>query len=183
MAKLYFRYGTVGSAKTMNLLAVAHQYELQGKRVVIMKPGIDTRFGVDTVKSRAGLERRADIVITTPRDITEAKLDGVSCVLVDESQFLSAASVDALRSVSRLVPVICYGLRTDFTVRLFEGSRRLLEVADNIEEVKTTCSRCNRKAIINLRHRDGAKVVDGPQVELGTEDTYAPVCYEHFENF
>lgn len=184
MAKLYFRHGAVGSAKTMNLLAVAHNYEQQGKRVIIMKPAVDTRFGADRVRSRSGLERPADLVIAGVRSIMDMKYDAVSCVLVDEAQFLQADEVDALRIVTQKgVPVICYGLRTDFQTNLFTGSKRLLELADTIEEIKTTCARCNKKAILNLRHAGGKKVETGPQIELGTEDAYSPVCYVHYMNF
>ena len=181
MSQLYFRHGVVGSAKTMNLLAVAHNYEQQNKKVLIMKPKIDIRFGCDIVKSRCGLERRADIVIDGPDTINTADYTDVSCILVDEAQFLSMVEVDTLRQVTaKRIPVICYGLRTDFQTRLFPGSERLLAVSDKIEEIKTTCVKCNKKAIFNLRHRDGVKVVDGPQIELGTEDMYSPVCYIHY---
>ncbi len=179
MPKLYFRYGTVGSAKTLNLLAVAHNYEQQNKKIIVFKPVIDTRFGVNTVKSRAGLSREA-IVIMNKNDVLSQDYTDISCVLVDEAQFLSSDTIDTLRQITLLVPVICYGLRTDFMATLFEGSRRLFEIADTIEEIKTTCTKCNKKAILNIRHQDGKKIIDGPQIELGTEDVYASVCYFHF---
>lgn len=182
MAKLYFRHGTVGSAKTLNLLAVAHNYERQGKRVVVLKPTFDTRFGEARVASRAGLERDADLLLGEGSVLDAADFHGVHCVLVDEAQFLSPGLVDQLRALTReaQVPVICYGLRTDFRTHLFEGSRRLLEVSDAIEEVKTTCAFCNRKAILNLKSVDGVPTLRGPSRQLGAEELYLPVCFDHY---
>jgi thymidine kinase len=180
MAKLYFRHGAMGSAKTLNLLAVRHNYERQGKAVKLCKPAVDTRFGSDEVTSRAGLSYTADIVLNPTSVLDAATFQGLSCVLVDEAQFLSPFVVDQLREMTRLadVPVICYGLRTDFRTRLFEGSRRLLEVADSIEEIKTTCQFCNRKAVFNLRHDEaGRAILDGPSVQLGGDERYSPTCY------
>jgi thymidine kinase len=182
MAKLYFRYGAVSSAKTLSLLAVAHNYRKQGKRVVLMKPAIDTRFGQLTIRSRAGLEADVNVSIVDEKSI-DTDFTGVSCVLVDEAQFLSPASIEALRHVTikHNVPVICYGLRTDFRRQLFAGSKRLLELADSIEEVKTTCNFCNRKAIFSLkRDAEGKATLDGEAVELG-DDMYVPACAACYE--
>lgn len=180
MAKLYFRYGTVGSAKTLNLLAVAHNYRQQGKKIILMKPDIDTRFGKDRIRSRAGLEEEADVVIHSGMSLLSMDFQGLSCILVDEAQFLSAQIIDELRqiTVDWDLPVICYGLRTDFKSNLFEGSRRLMEVSDSIEEVKVTCNYCNRKAIMNLKHVNGVAVNEGPSVELGAEEKYLPSCFK-----
>ena len=180
MAKLYFRYGTVGSAKTLNLLAVAHTYEQQGKRVLLLKPRLDDRFGPRQVRSRAGLERDADLLIEAGTTLADADLTGIDCVLVDEAQFLSPPVVDQLRRITHVldVPVICYGLRTDFRTRLFDGARRLMEIADVIEEEKTTCWFCNRRAIINLKLVDGVATLAGPSIELGGEEKYIPACYK-----
>mmetsp|Transcript_105948 Transcript_105948/g.309870 ORF Transcript_105948/g.309870 Transcript_105948/m.309870 type:complete len:254 (+) Transcript_105948:96-857(+) len=182
MAKLYFRHGAMSSAKTLNLLAAAHSYEMQSKRVVVMKPKLDTRFGEDTVQSRAGLDRKADRLLTADSTFPPESLQGASCVLVDEAQFLHPRVVERLRDVATTqhIPVICYGLRTDFRSRLFPGSQRLMELADAIEEIKTTCSFCNRKAIMNLKKVDGVASMDGPTVCLGCEEMYAPACYQHF---
>jgi thymidine kinase len=179
MAKLYFRYGTVGSAKTLNLVAVAHNYRQQGKKIMLMKPEFDTRFGKQQIKSRAGLEVEADVLIVDESSLERLDYEGVSCILVDEAQFLSAKVIEELRRVTHDwdIPVICYGLRTDFKSRLFEGSKRLLELADAIEEVKATCHYCNRKSILNLKFVDGRAVADGPSVELGAEEKYLPACY------
>lgn len=183
MAKLYFRYGTMDSAKSLNLLAVAHNYRKQGKRVLLLKPRLDDRFGASTIASRAGLSAEADLLVDADTDLGRAAFAGVDCVLVDEAQFLPPAAVEALRRATcdPGVPVICYGLRTDFQTRLFPGSQRLLELADRIEEVKVTCQFCQKKATFNLRLAGGRAVVDGPQVQLGADDQYVPVCWNHYE--
>lgn len=182
VAKLYFRYGTMDSAKSLNLLAVAHNYRNQGKRVVLLKPALDDRFGETVIRSRAGLESPADRVVDGDTVLDPEDFRDHDCVLVDEAQFLSPSVVDQLRGLTRDpgVPVICYGLRTDFRTRLFPGSRRLLELADTIEEVKVTCKFCNRKAIFNMRWVDGEPTLEGPQVMLGAEEAYTPVCHRCF---
>ncbi len=185
MAKLYFRHGTMDSAKTLNLLAVAHNYRSQGKRILLVKPRMDDRFGAAAIRSRAGIEAEADLLVDDATILDPALFRGIDCVLVDEAQFLAPALVDQLRALTQGgPPVICYGLRTDFRTGLFPGSRRLLELADSIEEVKVTCQFCNRKAIFNLRMQAGdaptaerAAELDGPQVELGGNDRYAPACF------
>lgn len=179
MAKLYFRHGTMGSAKTLNLLAVAHNYRQQGKKVLLMRPDMDTRFGKDRIKSRAGLECQADVLIVNEKSIQGIDYTGISCILVDEVQFLPAKAIEELRHITLDwdIPVICYGLRTDFKSHLFEGSQRLLELADSIEEVKATCHYCNRKSIMNLKHVNGIATNEGPTVELGADEKYHPACY------
>jgi thymidine kinase len=183
VAKLYFRYGTMDSAKSMNLLAVAHNYRKQGKRVLLVKPRLDSRFGSDKIASRSGLEATADLMIDEdtvldPRDFAE-----LDCVLVDEAQFLPPQVIEDLRriTVDPGVPVICYGLRTDFRTRLFPGAQRLMELADRIEEVKVTCQYCAKKAICNLRFVNGTPTVRGPQIQLGADEQYAPVCWNHYD--
>lgn len=179
MAKLYFRYGTVGSAKTLNLLAVAHNYKQQGKKICLIKPKLDIRFGVDNIKSRAGLEMKADIAVEGDTILEMKDFEGVDCILVDEAQFLSCFLIDQLRMITleQEIPVLCYGLRSDFKSKLFEGSKRLMELADSIEEVKATCYHCNRKSILNLKHVDGIATIDGPSIQLGAEELYFPVCF------
>lgn len=178
MAKLYFRYGTVGSAKTLNLLAVAHNYEQQQKRAFVIKPELDVRFGRELVHSRAGVEKKADLLVSAQTVLDQAAFQGVDCILVDEAQFLSPELIDQLRVVSQEqgVPVICYGLRTDFRRQLFPGARRLMELADSIEEIKTTCNFCNRKAIFNLKLQGGVPTLGGPTIDLGAEEKYLPAC-------
>jgi thymidine kinase len=183
MAKLYFRYGTMDSAKTMNLLAVAHNYRQQGKQVVLLKPRIDDRFGSDVIASRSGLRKQVDRLLEPDALLAPSDFEGLDCVLVDEAQFLSPHVIDQLRALTRVpnVPVICYGLRTDFRTRLFPGAQRLLELADSIEEVKVTCQFCNRKATFNMRLLDGQATFEGEQVQLGGNESYAPCCYGCFE--
>ena len=186
MAKLYFRYGTVSSAKTLNLLAVAHNYKVQSKNIILIKPKLDDRFGVDLIKSRAGLSSKADLVLEVGDSVDAiVNLDiyqDVSCVLVDEAQFLTVGQIEQLRELAttKQVPVICYGLRTDFKTKLFPASKRLMELADSIEEVKTTCHYCNRKAILNLKHSNGRAICHGESIDLGTEDKYFSSCYTCF---
>ena len=178
MAKLYFRHGTMSSGKSLNLLAVAHNYEQKGERVIVIRPRLDERFGARSVGSRTGLSREADVLVDADTRLDPRVIAGAACVLVDEAQFLSATLVDQLRELTwdLDVPVICYGLRTDFRTRAFEGSARLLEVADAIEEVKTVCHFCNRKAVFNLRISAGGAVTDGPQIELGADERYRAAC-------
>jgi len=181
MPKLYFRHGTMGSAKTLNLLAVAHNYRQQKKRVLVLKPRLDDRYGAGVVESRAGLRGEADMVLDPDTVLDPARFEGVDCVLVDEAQFLSTFLVEQLRRLAKRLPVICYGLRTDFQTRLFEGSKRLLELADSIEEVKVTCQFCNKKAILNMRLEGGRPTQVGAQVRIGGDESYVPVCHPCYE--
>lgn len=182
MHKLYFKYGTMNSSKTANLLMVAHNYESQGRKVFLIKPDIDTRFGDYLVKSRTGLSRKADSVwsVELPKIHFFKLPDDCECVLVDEVQFFSRGQIDRLRELTKYVPVICYGLRTDYKSNLFSGSKRLMEIADDIDEIKTICSYCNRKSIINMKHKDGKGILDNNtnSIELGCEDKYIPVCWK-----
>ena len=183
MAKLYFRYGTMDSAKSMNLLAVAHNYRKQGKQVLLVKPRLDTRFGATKISSRCGLEADADMMVDSDTSLDPRDFAGLDCVLVDEAQFLAPSIIEDLRriTVDPGVPVICYGLRTDFQTKLFPGAQRLMELADRIEEVKVTCQYCAKKAICNLRFVNGTPTVDGPQIQLGADESYAPVCWGHYD--
>lgn len=180
MAKLYFRHGTVGSAKTLNLLAVAHNYRQQGKKILLMKPDLDTRFGKEQIKSRAGLEMQADVLIVNEKSLLGIDYTGISCILVDEAQFLNRKVIEELRRIALEcdIPILCYGLRTDFKSNLFEGSARLMELADSIEEVKATCHFCNKKSIMNLKHVNGLATSEGQTVDLGAEEKYFPTCYQ-----
>lgn len=182
MPKLYFRHGAVSSAKTLNLLAVVHNYRQQGKDCILMKPELDARFGTENVKSRAGLEQKADVLINSSTNLlANPPAEGsVHCVLVDEAQFLEPKHIDQLREMTFVwnVPVICYGLRTDFRSHLFPAAARLFELADCIEEVKTTCMYCNSKAVYNLKHVDGKADLHGPVVQLGAEEKYFPTCFK-----
>lgn len=178
MAKLYFRYGAVSSAKTLNLLAVFHNYGQQNKRAVLIKPKTDTRFGASVVKSRAGLHVEADYILSPNQIIPASALEETHCILIDEVQFFSESFIEQLREITSNndIPVICYGLRTDFKTKSFPGSLRLFELADTIEEIKTTCTFCNSKAVFNLKTLDGKATFTGPQVDLGAEEKYLPTC-------
>jgi thymidine kinase len=145
---------------------------------VLMKPRLDTRFGDYEVKSRAGLSRTADFLIDDDTQFKNEDLNGTNCVVVDEAQFLSKNIIDQFRYIATVlnIPVICYGLRTDFRGELFDGAKRLFEIADSFEEIKTTCNYCNRKAIFNLKLVEGQPSLTGPTVELGCEETYLPTC-------
>ncbi len=178
MAKLYYRYGAMGSSKTANALMVKYNYEERGQRVLLTKPAIDTRDGKKIIKSRCGLESPCVLF----DDITEDMLNGYSCVVVDESQFLTKQQVQFIVHIvdDLNIPVVCYGLRADFKGELFEGSAYLLAWADNIEEIKTICW-CGKKATFNARFNSSGKVVkNGAQVVLGANDKYISLCRKHW---
>jgi len=182
MGKLYFKYGCVGSAKSMNLLSIAHTYESQKKRVIVLKPSIDTRYGKNIVKSRCGFFKEA-LNIDTPEQLFDINTKDVDCILYDECQFASEELIDALRelTINKNIPVICFGLKTDFKTKLFTGSKRLLEIADDISEIKSTCVECGKKSIVNKKHSNGMTIKDGPQVEIGGDDKYLQVCWKHYK--
>ncbi len=180
MAKLYFKYGAMGSSKTANALITKFNYEERGMRVWLVKPSIDDRDGVNAVRSRIGLAAEA-YVVTPEKDLYAEfrKLENYDVVIADECQFFTSAQIDGLRRiVDELdVPVLCYGLRTDFLTHLFEGSRRLFEVADSITEIKTICT-CGKKAIVNARIDGTGKVVtEGGQILIGGNDSYVAMCH------
>lgn len=186
-SKLYFRHGVMGSSKTRNLIAVAHNYKLQKKNILTMKPALDTRTG-NKIESRDGSSIVADILVEDKTDLVEMvktadKNAKLSCILVDECQFLSSNNVKDLRYIASFlnIPVICYGLRTDYKGHLFPGSYTLVCLADTLEEIKTTCWYCNKKAIMNLKHNNGVPTTEGDdKPDLGFEDKYLPVCYTHY---
>lgn len=188
--KLYFRYGTMGSAKTALLLTTAYNFEERGMKYVCMKPIIDTRDKANVIKSRIGIQRECSWIYHDTDLYLHAKELFIKenivfdWFLIDEAQFLSAEQVDQL---SRIVDdfgcnVVCYGLRTDFKTNLFEGSRRLFEIADTIDEIKSTCN-CGNKTIVNARIDSvGDFVVEGAQVEIGGDDRYIAVCRKCWRN-
>jgi thymidine kinase len=178
VAQLYFRFGTMGAGKSIELLKIAYNYEEQGKRVLMFTSMLDSRYGIGKITSRIG-EQRDAVVIDSELDIFEkVKNNEPHCVLVDEAQFLSRENVlEFSRVVDQLnIPVIAYGLKNDFQNNLFPGSEALLIYADKLEEVKTVCWYCNRKATMVLRLMNGAPVFEGEQIQLGGNDTYMPVC-------
>lgn len=182
MAKLYFKYGAMGSSKTAQALITKYNYEENDLRVWLIKPSADTRDGQDILRSRAGLESPVDIV--APGEDVYARFrreqEGqCDVIIVDECQFLDPEQVDQLRSVVNDfgIPVMCFGLRTDFQTKLFPGSLRLMEIADTIQEIKTICD-CGAKATVNARiDGDGHIVTQGAQVMLGGNDRYIAMCH------
>ena len=181
MAKLYFRYGVMGSSKTANALMVRYNYEERGQEALLVKPELDQRDGARFVASRMGLSH-ACIYFTDLMAMPEAELKGYACVIVDEAQFLSREEVQFLVHIvdDWSIPVICYGLRADFKGDLFPGSQALLAWADIIEEVKTICW-CGKKATCNARFdRDGNVLREGEQVVLGANDQYIGLCRKHW---
>lgn len=188
--KLYFRYGTMGSAKTALLLTQAYNFEERGISYVCLKPVIDTRESANVIRSRIGIERecrwiyRESDLYEMIKSLFAETGAAIDWILVDEAQFLTENQVDQL---SRVVDdygsnVVCYGLRTDFRSRLFEGSRRLFEIADTIDEIKSTCT-CGRKTIINARlGANGDFAEEGKQVEIGGDERYIAVCRKCWRN-
>lgn len=190
IGKLYFRYGTMGSAKTALLLTTAYNFEERGMAYMCLKPVIDNREKRNVIRSRIGIERECKWIYPetdlyeTIHDTFEQTLDVPDWILVDEAQFLSEEQVDQLAQVvdDYACNVICYGLRTDFKTHLFEGSRRLFEIADSIDEIKSTCS-CGRKTIVNARiDSNGQIITEGEQVEIGGNDRYIAVCRKCWRN-
>ena len=182
MAKLYFKYGAMGSSKTAQALITKYNYEENDMQVWLIKPSADTRDGVDILRSRIGLEAQVE-VIHPERDVyqlfIDTRKDGCDAIIVDECQFLTGAQIDQLRAIVNdfNVPVMCFGLRTDFQTRLFPGSMRLMEVADTIQEIKTMCD-CGAKATVNARiDCNGHIVTEGAQVVLGGNDCYIAMCH------
>ena len=181
MAKLYFKYGAMGSSKTANALITKFNYEERGMKVWLIKPSIDDRDGANAVRSRIGLEAKA-CVITPEMDIFEEfkKYSDCHVIIADECQFFTPDQIDQLRAiVDKLdLPVLCFGLRTDFLTHLFDGSRRLFEVADSVNEIKTICS-CGDKAIVNARiDGEGHVVTEGGQILIGGNDSYIAMCHK-----
>lgn len=184
MSKLYFRYGAMNCGKSTNLMQVAHNYEERGMRVLLVKPLIDTK-GHDKITSRLGLSRRVDYLINKEDNFIEiidqnlAACGQVDCILADEAQFFTENQINQLFeiAVNRNIPVICYGLRTDFMTQGFEGSKRLLLMAHSIEELKTICT-CGRKAVLNARQVNGKLVFEGDQVVIDNDShiQYLSMC-------
>jgi len=181
MAKLIFNYSAMGSGKTMDLLRTAFNYEENGLKVLVMKPSVDTKGG-DSIVTRVGMSRKVDFLIgvgTSIIDLLSDNLSGVSCIFIDEAQFLSEQQVVDLFIISNNydVPVICYGLRTDFRGNLFPGSSKLLGIAEELHEFKSLCS-CGEIARYNARRVNGKYIVDGDSVLIdGTSEVeYVPLC-------
>ena len=181
MAKLYFKYGAMGSSKTAQALTTKFNYEERGMTVWLIKPSADTRDGADIIKSRIGLWQKADVIAPTDDVVERFKAHGkVDVIISDEANFFTPAQIDGLRYIVDEfdVPVLCFGLRTDFLTHTFPGSHRLLELADSIAEIKTICS-CGSKAVVNARiDGEGRVVTEGSQVLLGGNDCYIAMCHK-----
>ena len=182
MAKLYFKYGAMGSSKTAQALITKYNYEENDMKVWLIKPSADIRDGADVLKSRIGLQAQVQ-TIPPETDIyelfTRTRQGNCNVVIVDECQFMTPEQIDQLRFIVNdyATPVICFGLRTDFQTKLFPGSRRLMEIADKIQEIKTICD-CGTKATVNARiDADGYIVTQGAQVVLGGNDSYIAMCH------
>ena len=178
--KMYFYYGAMGSSKTANALMTRFNFEDKGKKVILLKPSIDTRDGADIVKSRAGLLAKATLIEPNSkiRDVLPKEAAYYDNIIVDEAQFLTEAQVNELREiVDAGTMVMCYGLKIDFRGYLFEGSKRLMEVADSLREIVTMCP-CGRKAIMNARYFNKKIVYDGEQIFIGGNDSYIAVCHQ-----
>ena len=183
MAKLYFKYGAMGSSKTAQALITKYNYEENDLKVWLIKPSADTRDGRQILRSRIGLEAEVE-VIPPEMDILarfdETRRGNCNVIIVDECQFLTEQQIDELRAIvnDRNVPVMCFGLRTDFQTKLFPGSRRLMELADEIQEIKTMCD-CGAKATVNARiDGSGHIITQGAQVVLGGNDSYIAMCHK-----
>ncbi len=190
MAKLYFKYGAMNSGKTTILLQTAYNYEEQGMKIIIVKPKVDKK-GENKICARIGLDRKVDILLDETENIYEiikSKYSDINCLLVDEAQFITFMQADQLLKIASLlnIPVICYGIRTDFMMNGFIGSNRLLLIADKIEEIKTICS-CGKKATINVRKVNGKYVFSGNQIAIDgmdnvTYESMCPKCYFNLKN-
>lgn len=195
MAQLYFRYSTMNAGKSIDILKTHHNYEEQGKDCLLISYANDKRFGEGVIASRIGIEAPC-LLFDTHIDIKKLINDNLTkntfCIIVDESQFLTGQQVDDLTEIvdELNIPVICYGLLTDFQTKLFPGSKRLLEVSDKQEQLKTVCWLCNKKAIHNLRMKGNKPIFDGNVVEIGDnadkvgdneEIGYYSVCRKHYK--
>lgn len=182
-SRLYFKYGTMGSSKSAQALMAKFNYEQKGMVVMLVKPSLDNRGdgdGQPMVRSRIGLSSPCEII--RPEDSFVELFDkfkaenGCDCVIVDEAQFCSTKQVDELKLLTKQVPVLCYGLLNNFRCQLFEGSKRLVELSDSLQEIKSVC-RCGRKSTVNARFINGKCVDDGPVVFIGGDESYENMCY------
>lgn len=184
MAQFFFYYGAMNSGKSIEVCKVAHNYEEEGKHVIVMSSALDTREKVGTIKSRIGLTRKSEPIFDDTNIFNLVKKINVhaSCVLVDEAQFLKKHHVIELAKVVDVlnIPVIAFGLKNDFQNNLFEGSKYLLIYADKIKEEKTICWFCGKKATMNLRFHDHKPVYHGSQIQVGGNEAYYPVCRKHY---
>jgi len=189
MAKLYFRYSTMNAGKTLQLLSTAHNYEENNENILILTSSLDNRYGENIVKSRVGISKNA-ISIDKKINIYQYVYDNflfnkIKAILVDESQFLTKEHIFQLSDIVDIlnIPVICYGLRSDYKMEPFEGSKYLMSIADSIEEIKTICSECkDKKAVVNARIDNKNKIIiNGEQIKIGGNELYKPLCRKCFK--
>ena len=178
--KMYFYYGVMGSSKTANALMKKFNFEERGRKVAFLKPSLDTRNGKTLIKSRIGLSSEAFFLDRT-KSIKETLGDPYKydTIMIDEAQFMSTSQVDELREMAdNGIMVMCYGLKTDYTGHLFEGSKRIIEVCDTIREIQSMCSKCGTKAIVNARYHDDTIIYQGDIIDIGGEDKYITLCHK-----
>lgn len=191
MAKLYFRYGTVSSGKTMKLIIDIYNDRAQGKTVLVLKPKLDTRWDDKKIISRVpGLECDVDYLIEFPGDVINALANKKpDFIYIDEIQFISRDVIELLKDIAvyEKIPVICYGLRSDWKNNLFDGSSAMFALADDIVEIKSICAtfntNCTKKSTVNVKHKNKKPIIDGPQIEVGGEEGYCGMCYYHYDEF
>ncbi|MBQ8218283.1 MAG: thymidine kinase [Bacilli bacterium] len=178
MAKISFRYGAMGSSKTANLLMIKYNFEEKNKKVILLKPKLENRDGKTIIKSRIGLESECIYV----EDFLD-NIQNCDCILIDEAQFLTEDQVNQFVNIADNldIPIIAFGLKTDFTNKLFEGSKRLIEVADDLQEITTICW-CGKKARCNARIINGKVIKDGDQIQLGGNESYISLCRLHYNH-
>lgn len=193
-SKLHFIYGSMASSKSLRLLTTAYNFEENGIQIMVLKPSLDTRDGEGIIKSRAGLERKCIMVdedvnlykaIKAYKNVLASQFEELKWVLIDECQFLTEEQVDQLSDVVDFldINVMCFGLRTDFQSHLFDGSRRLFEIADDIEEIKSSCACGEKKTSINARFDENGEIItEGGQVEIGGNDKYKAICRKCWKN-
>lgn len=192
--KLFFKYGSMSSGKSLNLLSTAYNLEDNNIQIMVLKPSLDTRDGEGVIRSRAGLERKCIMIdedvnlykaIKAYRNVLASQLETLKWVIVDEAQFLTEEQVDQLSDVVDFldVNVMCFGLRTDFQSHLFPGSKRLFEIADDLEEIKSSCECGEKKSSINARFDENGEIItEGSQVEIGGNDKYKAICRKCWKN-
>lgn len=181
--KLYFYYGVMGSSKTANALMKKFSFEERGKRVLLMKPSLDTRSGKTIIKSRVGLSSEAIVIESNSkiRDlvISHKKLNNPEIIIIDEAQFLTENQVDELREMAdNNIMIMCYGLKTDFTGRLFPGTKRILEICDTVREIQCMCTKCGTKAIMNAKYCNNKIIYTGDIIDIGGDEKYIPLCHK-----
>lgn len=182
--KLYFYYGVMGSSKTANALMKKFSFEERGKKVLLLKPSLDTRSGKTIIKSRVGLSSEAIVIENNSKicDIINLKnnKNKIDIIIIDEAQFLTESQVDELREMAdNNIMIMCYGLKTDFTGKLFAGTKRILEICDTVREIQCMCTKCGKKAVMNAKYKNNQIIYDGDDIiDIGGDEKYMPLCHK-----